>query len=109
MLLKNPKEKYYFSGLPNYVTKDGLFSDETFYAKIAFIQIQDLSPYEPVGNVKSIIIGYRIPQKRLDFPIFVDGKPLQEHLGFISGSKGVPELGKSELDKLVKHISAIGK
>ena len=109
ILLENPKEEYFFSGRPNYVTKDGLYEDDTFYAKIAFIQIQGFAQDGPVGNIRNIIIEYGIPKKKLDFPILIDGKPLVEYLGFIRDSKGVSELGKNELDKLVKHIAALSK
>lgn len=115
ILLKNPARQYYFSGIskdvariPQEASSEGLY-DDLFYSNIAFIQEQNSSPSDLVGYAKSVIIGFRIPQKRLNLPIFVDGKPLLEYLGFTPDSKGVPELGKNELDKLVKHISNMDK
>ena len=108
ILLKNPARQYYFGGIPKDVASYDLYVPP-FYSNIAFIQEQNSSPGGLVGYAKSVIIGFRIPQKRLDLPIFIDGKPLLESLGFTPDSKGVPELGKNELDKLVKHISNMDK
>jgi len=109
ILLKQTYTQYYFAGGSKTVGKDGLY-DNSSYAYIGYVQEQhDYSSADLVSNAKSLIIRYNKPRKSLDFPMLIDGTPFLKYLGFISDSKGVPELGKDELDKLVKHISVIDK
>lgn len=109
LLLKDPSGEYYFSGIQKIVSKDAKLYDSPFDANIAYVQEVKASPDGLVNSAKNIIIRYRIPQKKLDLPIFSDGKPLLEHMGFSLDPKGVPQLGEKELDALLKHMSSLDK
>jgi len=108
ILLDNPKKEYYFTGMSKTVTSTGL-SDTVLIARIAFVQEKNSAPNGFVGQAKSVVFGYSTPQKKLDLPLIADGKSVLECVGFTANPKGVPELGKNELDKLVEHISSLEK
>lgn len=52
------------------------------------------------SHMKIIVFYYRIPQKRIDFPVAVNGVSLASELGFFINDNGIPELRSDILSKL---------
>lgn len=60
-------------------------------------------------EVKIIVFYYRIPQKKFDFPIWVNGTALATELGFVLNDKGIPRLRSDMLSKLQELEAQYGR
>jgi len=108
ILLPRPCSEYYFAGAPQIVSNDGSLFESTLYGRLAYVQGPKVSQGEPIGNSKIVIITYRIPQKRIDFPILVNETSLAEKLGFVYDRR-VPRLKEDILNRLVEHINKLDR
>lgn len=114
ILLEKSKVEYCFAGIPRqFSSSDNSWHDWIFAFQTVYVQAKT-SMDENVGDIKMIIFFFRAPQQGLDFPIFVDGKPLADLLGFehidISNiAKRIPRLKKYELSKLIEHIKHLAE
>ena len=74
----------------------------------AFIAyVQERSDYSYLQASKTIIITYRIPQKKLDFPILIDGESLASQLGFSLNKDKRIVLNENAFSILKKHLMKI--
>ncbi len=109
MLLPRPCSECYFAGKPKIVSREGDLFDDNFYGRVAYMQGTTDPNDAPIGNSKIVIITYRIPQKRIDFPILVNETSLAEKLGFVYDSHRVPCLKEDILNRLVEHINKLDR
>lgn len=102
--LHGKKTEYFFASIPkikiNKELEDGIFN-----AFIAYVQ--ERSDYSYLQASKTIIITYRIPQKKLDFPILIDGESLASQLGFSLNKDKRIVLNENAFSILKKHLMKI--
>ena len=102
--LHGKKTEYFFASIPkikiNKKLEDGIFN-----AFIAYVQ--ERSDYSYLQASKTIIITYRIPQKKLDFPILIDGESLASQLGFSLNTDKRIVLNENAFSILKKHLMKI--
>ena len=93
LLLPESNELCIFAGIPtDYVGNSKC--KWVFDAQIAVMQL-----YKEVNLFRQVTLFYRVPQKKIDFPIYVDGALLADIIGF-KITNGIPVLDKNTLDKL---------
>lgn len=102
--LDGEKNEYFFASIPK-MKINGKLDDGHLYASIAYLQERSSCSF--LLDFKAIIITYRIPQKRLDFPILVNGKSLATLLGFRLNEDKRIVLDKKAFLTLKNHLSKL--
>lgn len=98
--LHGKKTEYFFASIPK-IKVNRKLEDGIFNAFIAYVQ--ERSNYSYLQASETIILTYRIPQRKLDFPILINGESLASKLGFSLGKDKKIVLNENAFSVLKKH------
>lgn len=98
--LHGKKTEYFFASIPK-IKVNRKLEDGIFNAFIAYVQ--ERSNYSYLQASETIILTYRIPQRKLDFPILINGESLASKLGFSLGKDKRIVLNENAFSVLKKH------
>ncbi len=88
-------KRYFFAGIPVFYNTE-IGNRWSIDAQISFIQQTD-------KKTKQVLFFYRVPQRKIDFPIFINDVDLSDKLGF-KIVNGIPVLDLTKLNSLVEYI-----
>lgn len=107
LFMKKAETQYVFAGIPHIILENNSFSSQLFSAKVAYVQHEKSTSASLTSEAKIVIFHYRIPQNKLDFPIYINGKSFAELIGYELSPDGIPVLKSEILKKLVEHIESL--
>jgi hypothetical protein len=112
-MLQNPTFENIIEGNNFLLLQNRRIVKDSFYKYVVFVQkIKSKKLFKP-AKLSVIVLQYRIPQKKLDIPLYVNGDFFPYIIGFREDSRNAellspkPDISKKILDKLVKHINSL--